>query len=203
MLDKLEPMSDLEHVRRRVDMYFNLAAPLVANCMARESYCLAIDQIVASHCTQVITEAGPDKFLSVTHEGDTLGILEEPRFDGLSEMQAVAEQMRFCADRAASEYVHAHVCTNGMTALNACCERFELHNYHNNRHYVLAYDRGIRSNEIQDLGPCLQRGVGMRFKLDDTIVGIRDFDLGELQQWFASLPIDVSKTEVAWLDRRA
>ena len=201
--DELRHISDLQHVRERPAMYFgDLDAPTIPNCLAREAFCLAIDQIVANTCTRMATEFAADGFASVTHNGTPLGVVDDPRFPDMSEMQAVAEIMGFCADHAASEYVHSNVCKNGMTALNALCERFELHNYHDGTHYLLAYNCGERESPLQTVGPIDACGVTVRFKPDGGMVRHTEFDAIQLQQWFMSIPIDTSGVDIEWNDHR-
>jgi len=44
MSNEPESITDLQHVRRCPSMYFgDLGAPSIANCLAKEAYCLAID----------------------------------------------------------------------------------------------------------------------------------------------------------------
>jgi len=203
MSDELEHITDLQHVRERPAMYFgDLGAPTIPNCLAREAYCLAIDQIVAGTCTRLTTDFTSDGFASVTHNGKPLSVETESRFPGMSEMQVVAELMGFCAELAASEYVHSNVCKNGMTALNGLCERFELHNYCNGSHYLLAYAFGERVSPIQLLGVTANTGVTIRFKPDRTLVKHTEFDAVALQRWFASIPIDTASVEFQWNDTR-
>jgi len=201
--DELKHITDLEQVRERPKLYFgNLDAPTIPNCLARESFCLAIDQIVADSCTRMTTDFTSDGFVSVTHNGTPLGIENDSRFPDMSEMQAVAEIMGFCAEHAASDYVHSNVCKTGMTALNALCERFELHNYRDGKHYLLAYNRGERVSTMQPFGPTDSCGVTVRFKPDDRMVRHTKFDAPRLQQWFASIPIDTSRVEIQLNDHR-
>lgn len=201
--DELRHITDLQHVRKRPAMYFgDLDASTIPNCLAREAYCLAIDQIVAESCNQMTTEFTTDGFASVTHDGTPLGVVDDARFPNMSEMQAVAEIMGFCADHAASEYVHSNVCKNGMTALNALCERFELHNYRDGRHYLLAYNFGERESSLQSVGPTDACGVTVRFKPDSGMVRHTEFNPQHLQQWFMSVPIDTSGVAINWNDRR-
>ena len=203
MSDELEHITDLQHVRERPAMYFgDLDAPTIPNCLAREAYCLAIDQIVAGTCTQLTTDITSDGFASVAHNGTALGIEPESRFPDMSEMQVVAELIGFCADRAASEYVHSHVCKNGMTALNALCERFELHNFTDGSHYLLAYNCGEREMTLQYLGSTTETGVSIRFKPDRKMVTYTQFDLVELAQWFSSIPIETDNVDIQWNDHR-
>ena len=185
-------------MRRRPGMYFNLESPIVANCMAREAFCLAIDQISADTCTRVSTRLGADGFLTVEHDGRPLGVEPEIGFRHLSEMLFVAERLGFCADLAASEYVNTHVCKNGMTALNACSQRFELSSFHGDVHYRLCYERGERIGDLETVGTFKRTGVATRFKPDPSIIPAIDFDLNELQQWFATVPIDTSNVLVEW-----
>ncbi len=201
--NELRHITDLQHVRERPAMYFgDLDAPSIPNCLAREAFCLAIDQIVARTCSQMTTEFAADGFVSVAHNGTPLGVDMDSRFPNMSEMQAVAEVMSFCADRAGSEYVHSNVCKNGMTALNALSERFELHNYRDGRHYILAYDFGEREAPLQSVGPTSYCGVTVRFKPDGNMVRHTRFDAVQLQKWFAALPIDCSGVAIKWNDIR-
>ena len=203
MSDELRHITDFQHVRERPAMYFgDLDAPTIPNCLAREAYCFAIDQIVAGACTCLTTSFTADGFASVTHNGMPLGVAPDPRFPEMSEMQVVAEILGFCAERAASEYVHSNVCKNGMTALNALCERFELHNYHNGKHYLLAYNCGERESSLQTVGPTDACGVTVRFKPDGGMFRPARFDAQQLQQWFMSIPIDTSKVDINWIDHR-
>ena len=198
MTDKIERNTDLEAVRRRPGMYFNLESPLVANCLAREAYCLAIDQIAAGNCTRLTSEFSPDGFATVTHNGESLGVDVDTGMHGSSTMLFVAERLAFCAEHAASAYVNTHVCKNGMTALNACCERFEFNNFHQNTHYRLTYDHGKRIADIENLGECTNRGVMIRFKPDATIIPPVEFDVDELKRWFATIPVDQSNVNIEW-----
>jgi DNA gyrase subunit B len=208
MRDSYEPnelrhITDLQHVRERPAMYFgDLDAPTIPNCLAREAFCLAIDQIVAHTCTRITVDFAADGSASVTHDGTPLGVENDSRFPGMSEMQAVAEIMGFCADHAASDYVHSNVCKNGMTALNALCERFELNNYRDGVHCLLVYNFGERESELQSIGPTVNRGVTVRLKPDGNMVRHTRFDAVQLQQWFTSIPIDTSGVEIKWNDLR-
>lgn len=201
--NELRHITDLQHVRERPAMYFgDLDAPSIPNCLAREAFCLAIDQIVAKTCSRMTTEFAADGFVSVAHNGTPLGVDLDFRFPNMSEMQAVAEIMRFCADRAGSDYVHSNVCKNGLTALNALCERFELHNYHDGRHYVLAYNFGELEAPFRSVGQTSYRGVTVRFKPDGNMVRHTRVDVVQLQKWFASIPIDCSGVAIKWNDIR-
>lgn len=201
--DELLHLSDLRHARERPEMYFgDLDDPRIPNCMAREAFCLAIDQIVSKSCSQMTTEFTSDGFASVSHNGTPLSVVNDARFPNMSEMQAVAEIMGFCADHASSSYVQSSVCKNGMTALNALCERFELHNYHDGVHYLLTYNRGERESSLQSLGPTDACGVTVRFKPDGSMVRHTRFDAQQLHQWFMSIPIDSSGVEIEWNDQR-
>lgn len=202
MAKDIERMTDLEAVRRRPGVYFNLESSLVANCMARESYCLAIDQIAAGNCTQLISEFSADGFATITHNGESLGVDSNAGIHGSSEMLFVSERLAFCAEHAASDYVNTHVCKNGMTALNACCDVFEFNNFHKNIHYRLSYKNGKRISEIENLGNCSNRGVMLKFKPDATIIPTIAFDVDELRRWFETIPIDQSKVDIEWLDNR-
>ena len=198
----IERVTDLESVRRRPGMYFNLESPLVANCMAREAYCLAIDQIAAGNCTQLTSEFCANGFATVTHNGEPLGVDAETGMHGSSAMLFVAERLAFCAEHAARDYVSTHVCKNGMTALNACCERFEFNNFHENIHYRLTYENGKRLTDVEDLGECTNSGVMIRFKPDATIIPVIEFDVAELKRWFATIPVDQSSVDIEWQDNR-
>ena len=202
MAKDIERITDLDAVRRRPGMYFNLKSPLVANCMARESYCLAIDQISAGNCTKLISEFSADGFATITHNGEPLGVDSNNGIHGSSEMLFVAERLAFCAEHAASDYVNTHVCKNGMTALNACCDVFEFNNFHNNVHYRLSYKKGKRNSDIENLGDCTNRGVMIRFKPDATIIPTIAFDVDELRRWFETIPVDQSKVDIEWRDNR-
>ncbi len=202
MAKDIERITDLASVRRRPGLYFNLESALVANCMAREAYCLAIDQIAAGNCTRLTSEFCANGFATVTHNGEPLGVDVKTELQDSSAMLFVAERLAFCAEHAASDYVNAHVCKNGMTALNACCERFELNNFHDNTHYRLTYEHGKRLADIENLGKCKKRGVMIRFKPDATLIPVVEFDVQELKQWFATIPVDQSGVTIEWHDHR-
>ncbi|MEM7561366.1 MAG: hypothetical protein AAF394_19750, partial [Planctomycetota bacterium] len=119
---------------------------------------------------------------------------------GLSEMEAIAALMKFCAEHAASEYVHSNVCKNGMTALNALCDRFELHNYHGGQHYLITYERGVQVSPVRSVGHTKLRGVKVRFKPDASMIEHTRFNVEQLKQWFESIPIAIDGVEVSWLD---
>lgn len=117
-------------------------------------------------------------------------------------MQAVAELMGFCAERAASDYVHSNVCKNGITALNTLCERFELHNYRDGSHFMIAYASGECVSSLQNFGTTAKNGVSVRFKPDGVLVGHTAFDAVELQRWVSSIPIDSATADIQWNDER-
>ena len=201
--DDLQRISDIQNVRERPAMYLgDLHALTASNCLAREAYCLAIDEIVAGTCTQLTTEFTSDGFACVTHNGTALGV--EPGWKlEMSQMQVVAELIGFCAKMAASDYVHTHVCKNGMTVLNALCERFELHNYNAGIHYLLSYDSGERTSPLQDLGATAKKGVSIRFKPDPTMITHTVFNAPALQKWFSTIPITTSNVNIEWNDHRS
>ena len=200
MRDELIAITSLEHVRERPQLYFDVQSQGVANCMAREVYCLAIDQIIAGHCSLLITNLEKDGSLTISHNGKPLGITQDPRRNSRPEMILVAEEMAFCANRAADQYVKTDVCKSGMTAVNGCSERFEIHNFVDGKHYALVYEHGKSEKGIQEFEDSHLSGVKISFMPDRKLLQSTEFDLDELQDWFNSLPLDKSNVKTEWVD---
>ena len=90
------------------------------------AFCLATDQIVAGKCSRLSCLLTPDGFVSISHNGESLGVHPEERYAGRAEIERVAEVLSFCAERATNSYVSQHICKNGLTVLNALSKQFEL-----------------------------------------------------------------------------
>jgi DNA gyrase/topoisomerase IV subunit B len=202
MEDAIQHMSDCQHIRLRPELYFgDLNELKSANCLMREAYCLAMDQISGKACSCVISEFFCDGFLRVAHDGTPLGI-EPDSWTQRCEMETIAEVLRACAERAASDLVRSATCKVGIVALNALCERFELHNFCNGRHYFLEYNYGERSTPVQCLEVSEGKGVAIRLKLDNKLIKNTEVDIEALKAWFHSIPIDCSAVDIVWRDLR-
>ena len=201
--DDLEHISDADHVRERYRMYIgDVDTEQTANCLMRDAFCLAIDQIIAKTCSHVRVTFTPTGAASIDHDGTPPGVEPENRYDGKSETEMIVSVMRFCQRRAAHEYVAENVCRNSFPVVNFLSEHFRIDNFHPTGHWSQAYARGIPNESFHRVGACGRSGVSVEFKPDQSIFGNTQFDAADMIDWFKQLPIDHSKFAIEWADQR-
>lgn len=192
-------LSDAEHVRQRPRMYLgDIDFAQSGNCLARESLCLAIDQVARQTCRTLTVQHHRDGRLVHLHDGEPLGVDPQTRHHGKSECELVAEALWMCQLRAKSEWVSADVCKVSLPTVNFLSAFFRLDSFHPSGHYSVKYARGVSETGLQRLGDCSKSGVRIEFRLDHTILGKTSFDLDSLREWFEGLPLPHSHVDVTW-----
>lgn len=201
--DDLEHLSDVDHVRERYRMYIgDVEAQQTANCLMRDAFCLAIDQIIAGTCSRVRVTFTPTGAVSIDHNGASPGVELEDRYGDKSETERIVSVMRFCQRRAAHEYVAAHVCRYSFPIVNFLSSHFRIDNFHPMGHWSQTYACGVPTEPFHRVGPCDRSGVSVEFQPDQAIFGASQFDVADMKDWFTQLPIDHSKVAVEWIDQR-
>ena len=201
--DDLEYQSDADHVRERYRMYIgDVEAEHTANCLIRDAFCLAIDQILANTCSLIRVTFTPAGAASIDHDGTSPGIEPENLYDGKSETEMIVSVMRFCQRRAAHEYVAENVCRNSFPVVNFLSEHFRIDNFHPTGHWSQTYARGVPTELFHRVGACNRSGVCVEFKPDQSIFRNTQFDAADIIVWFKQLPIDHSKFAIKWVDQR-
>ena len=200
---ELQHISDADHVRERYRMYIgDVESSQTPNCLLRDAFCLAIDQLLAKTCSRIRVEFTLSGTATVDHNGIPSGVYPEDRFDGKSETEMIVSTLRFCQRRAAHEYVTDHVCRNSFPVVNFLSDYFRIDNYHSTGHWSQSYVRGIPKESFHRVDACDRSGMTIEFRPDHAMFGNTTFDLHEMVEWFNGLPLDHSAFTIEWIDKR-
>ncbi len=198
---ELQHISDADHVRSRYRMYIgDVEAIQTPNCLLRDAFCLAIDQVLAKTCSRIRVEFTSSGTATLDHDGVSPGVHPENRFDGKSETEMIVSTLRFCQHRAAHEYVAEQICRNSFSVVNFLSDYFRVDNYHSSGHWSQSYARGVPTEPFHRIGACERSGMTIEFRPDQTMFSNARFDVDDMVKWFSELPLDHSAFTIEWLD---
>ena len=174
--DKLEHLSDLEHVRERPGMYIGDTTLRGLHHLVYEVVDNSIDEAMAGYATQISVIINPDG--SVTVEDDGRGIPVEMHPDlGFSTLQGVMTVLKFGGKFSKGAYqTSGGLHGVGVTVVNFLSEWATVKVGRGGYMYQQEYTRGVPDGEVHKTGKSDKVGTMTTFKPDGQIFPVTKFD---------------------------
>ena len=194
---ELRHLSNVEHARERPSLWLGTDDfSRSASCLARESFCLAIDEILAGRCTELKVTVSPERF-ALQHNGDCPNATNIGA-DGKNEIESILTTRWICQQRTNNEYVSNDVCKLSLPTVVFLSRTFEFHTFDGQKHWSIYYDRGESRDGLIAVGSSSKSGISFSFTPDADILGDTKFDNDELKSWFSQLPLPHEAFTVSW-----
>ena len=180
--DKLEHLSDLEHVRERPSMYIGDTTVRGLHHLVYEVVDNSIDEAMAEFASKISVTINNDG--SVTVEDDGRGIPVEEHADlGISTLEGVMTKLKFGGKFKKGAYqTSGGLHGVGVTVVNFLSEWCEVEVRRNGRVYQQEYERGVPVDPVKKIGKSDKVGTKTTFKPDPLIFPVTKFNYATLQK---------------------
>lgn len=168
--DKLEHLSDLEHVRKRPSMYIGDTQTRGLHHLVYEVVDNSIDEAMAGFAGQISVTINDDGSVSVEDNGRGIPVELHPDL-GFSTLQGVMCVLKFGGKFSKGAYVTSGGLHGvGVTVVNFLSEWCEVEVRRGGYVYQQEYERGEPTGDVQRIGKSDRRGTKTTFKPDSQIL---------------------------------
>lgn len=179
-------LSAVEAIRKRPAMYVGpLDDPSLFNRLIQESLCIAADEAMSGHCTEVLVDVQQDGTSTVRDNG--LGLPMTPDDMGRPLAERLLTQAFACREHKENDRLAQACCQFGLVAVNALSEWLRIRNFRDGACWSQAYERGVSTGPFRRESSTTESGVELSFRPDRAILGPLRFDARALADWFAAL----------------
>ena len=185
------PMSALEAVRRRPEMYFHLDRNLL-NQYVVGAMCLALADVHCGSATQIRVEVDGSSF-SVEDNGG--GVRTTGRPEGVGYIERMMTELFACRDAKEHERLKGELCGAGLAAVNAVAVVARVETAIEGTCWVQSYESGVPAAPVAE-GGSLQVGTRLEFRIGEAFRGRDGFDAAALQRHLDGLTTDLSGCEI-------
>ena len=106
---ELQHISAVEQARERPGLYLGTTDfTQSGNCFAREAFCMAIDEILAGRCTELVVSVESGRF-HLSHNGNCPDA-KTIQSDGKTTFESVLTRRGICRLLASDDYVSDNIC---------------------------------------------------------------------------------------------
>ena len=194
---ELQNISAAEQARERPGLYLGTTDfSESANCLARETFCLAIDEILNNNCSE-LSVGTVDEWFHLSHNGNCPDAKEVQR-DGKTTFESILTTRWVCRKHADAEYVGSNICRLSIPTVVYLSKQFEIEGFDGQNHYFLRFENGESELGLQRLGESDNTGISLRFTPNKDVLGHTEFNIEELRLWFEKLPLPHDSLNVKW-----
>ena len=191
-----QPMSALEAVRRRPELYFQLDRNLL-NQYVVGAMCLALAEVHCGSATQIRVAVDGSSF-SVEDDGG--GVRTSGRPEGVGYIERMMTELFACRDAKEHEQVKRELCGAGLAAVNAVAEAARIETVIEGTCWTQSYESGTPVAQIAE-GGSLRVGTRLEFHIGAAFRGSDGFDAPALQRHLDRLTLDLSSGEIEVVGR--
>ena len=196
----IEVLEGLEPIRRRPEMYIGpLDSPETMNHLIEQVLCGSLDEALATRCSKIEITLENDGVITV--EDDGRGMPIDFRH-GESSVEMLMTKLFAC--RAMRNNPQAKdFCSSGLAVVNALSEEMHVEVRRDGVVWSQSYRKGNAIGPLQMNGQTETTGLKFRFRLDPTILKVRQIDAPSLTARLAEIRAQTQiDTRIDVIDRR-
>ena len=174
--DKLEHLSDQEHVRKRPSMYIGDTGPRGLHHLVFEVVDNSIDEAMAGYATQIWVTINGDGSVTVEDSGRGIPVEVHPVI-GVSTLEGVMTLLKFGGKFSkGAYYTSGGLHGVGVTVVNFLSEWCVVEVYRGGAVYRQEYERGKPTGPVRRIGTTHRTGTKTTFKPDPLIFPNTEFN---------------------------
>ena len=193
-------LKDLEPVQIRPGMYTDTTRP---NHLAQEVIDNSVDEALAGFATKVEVILHADQSLEVIDNGRGMPVDIHPT-EGVSGVEVILTKLHAGGKFSNKNYEFAGGLHGvGISVVNALSERVEIQVKRNGEVYKIAFENGVKVEELEVIGTCGRRTTGttVHFKPNPKYFDSKNFSVSRLRHLLRAKAVLCSGLEIKFVDK--
>ena len=193
-------LKDLEPVQIRPGMYTDTTRP---NHLAQEVIDNSVDEALAGFATKVEVILHADQSLEVIDNGRGMPVDIHPT-EGVSGVEVILTKLHAGGKFSNKNYEFAGGLHGvGISVVNALSERVDIQVKRNGEVYKIAFENGVKVEELEVIGTCGRRTTGttVHFKPNPKYFDSKNFSVSRLRHLLRAKAVLYSGLEIKFVDK--
>lgn len=193
-------LKDLEPVQIRPGMYTDTTRP---NHLAQEVIDNSVDEALAGFATRVEVILHADQSLEVIDNGRGMPVDIHPT-EGVSGVEVILTKLHAGGKFSNKNYEFAGGLHGvGISVVNALSERVDIQVKRNGEVYKIAFENGVKVEELEVIGTCGRRTTGttVHFKPNPKYFDSKNFSVSRLRHLLRAKAVLCSGLEIKFVDK--
>ena len=193
-------LKDLEPVQIRPGMYTDTTRP---NHLAQEVIDNSVDEALAGFATKVEVILHADQSLEVIDNGRGMPVDIHPT-EGVSGVEVILTKLHAGGKFSNKNYEFAGGLHGvGISVVNALSERVDIQVKRNGEVYKIAFENGVKVEELEVIGTCGRRTTGttVHFKPNPKYFDSKNFYVSRLRHLLRAKAVLCSGLEIKFVDK--
>ena len=193
-------LKDLEPVQIRPGMYTDTTRP---NHLAQEVIDNSVDEALAGFATKVEVILHADQSLEVIDNGRGMPVDIHPT-EGVSGVEVILTKLHAGGKFSNKNYEFAGGLHGvGISVVNALSERVDIQVKRNGEVYKIAFENGVKVEELEVIGTCGRRTTGttVHFKPNPKYFDSKNFSVSRLRLLLRAKAVLCSGLEIKFVDK--
>ena len=193
-------LKDLEPVQIRPGMYTDTTRP---NHLAQEVIDNSVDEALAGFATKIEVILHADQSLEVIDNGRGMPVDIHPT-EGVSGVEVILTKLHAGGKFSNKNYEFAGGLHGvGISVVNALSERVDIQVKRNGEVYKIAFENGVKVEELEVIGTCGRRttGTSVHFKPNPKYFDSKNFSVSRLRHLLRAKAVLCSGLEIKFVDK--
>lgn len=193
-------LKDLEPVQIRPGMYTDTTRP---NHLAQEVIDNSVDEALAGFATKVEVILHANQSLEVIDNGRGMPVDIHPT-EGVSGVEVILTKLHAGGKFSNKNYEFAGGLHGvGISVVNALSERVDIQVKRNGEVYKIAFENGVKVEELEVIGTCGRRTTGttVHFKPNPKYFDSKNFSVSRLRHLLRAKAVLCSGLEIKFVDK--
>ncbi len=200
--ESITVLEGLEAVRKRPAMYIGSTDIRGLHHLVYEVIDNSIDEAMAGFCDKIKITLHMDNSCTVTDNGRGIPVDIHPK-EGVPAVQLAMTTLHAGGKFDSDSYkVSGGLHGVGVSCVNALSEFMETTVKRDGMTYRMKFERGAVVQELEEIGPAHSVGTSQRFRPDEEIFEVNQFDYEVLKKRFKELAYLNSGLEIEFKDER-